>query len=151
MYLNTRGSFYSRRGDFQDAVDLLEDSAPIDAYIGIAGGSSILKGTNLPSNMVKRGYALFIKVFSETPTLRDITILEQTIQDITALTCLPPRVIALTEGGTGELPEDLYKHITEKGAVANCKKGKYPYNVQVVSGVEGAYDFVPLISSEGLP
>ena len=122
-----------------------------DAYIGIPGGSSILKGTNLPSKMVKRGYALFIKVFDETPTLKDVTILEQTIKDITTQTCLPPRVIALSEGGSGELSEDLYHHITEKGAVVHCKKGSYPYNVQVVSGVEGAYDFVPLISSEGLP
>lgn len=122
-----------------------------DAYIGIPGGASILKGSNLPPRMVKRGYALFIKVFDETPTIKDISILEATIQDITAQTYLPPRVIVLSEGGSGELPEDLYRHVTEKGAVAHCRKGDYPYNVQVVSGVDGEYDFVPLISSEGLP
>ena len=122
-----------------------------DAYIGIPGGSPILKSTNLPKAMVKQGYALFIKIFDIPPTMGQITGLEQTIKDITAQTCLPPRVIALTDGGKVELPEDVYKHLTEKGSIASCKKGNYPFNVQVVKGVEDAYDFVPLISSEGLP
>jgi len=122
-----------------------------DAYIGIPGNSPILRSTNLPKAIIKRGYALFIKVFDLPPTMADITALEQTIHDITGLTCLPPRVIALTEGGTGILSEDIHLHITEKGATAKCRKGNYPYNVQVVTGVEGTYDFIPLISSEGLP
>lgn len=122
-----------------------------DAYIGIEGGSPVFKATNIPPKLVKLGYALFIKVFDESPTLKDVSLLEDTVQDITALTCLPPRVIVLHEGGDGALDEDLYQHITGKGATATCKKGSYAYNVQVVSGVEGSYDLVPLISSEGLP
>ncbi len=125
-----------------------------DAYIGIPGGSPILKNTNLPNAMIKRGYALFIIVFEATPTLRDINALEYTVQDITAQTCLPPRVIILQEGvqeETAPLSPDVFRHITEEGAVAMCRKGNYPYNVQLVSGFDGVYDFVPVISSEGLP
>ena len=122
-----------------------------DAYISIPGNSPMLRRVPIPQKLVKRGYALFIKVFDTQPTLKDISILEDTVRDITALTCLPPRVVVLHEGGDGELPEDLYRHITDEGATASCRKGTYPYNVQVVSGVEGTYDLVPLISSEGLP
>ena len=126
-------------------------ASQFDAYIGIPANSPVLKMGDIPPKLIKRGYALFIKVLDTSPTLKEIRILEDTVQDVTALTCLPPRVVVLHEGGDGNLPDDLYRHLTEEGASAPCKKGNYPYNVQVVSGVEGAYDMVPLISSEGLP
>ncbi len=122
-----------------------------DAYMGIPEGSPVLKGPHLPRGLRSRGYAFFLRVFGSTPTLADIRALEDAVQDITALTGLPPRVVALTEGDTGELPENVYRHVTEEVRVAKCKKGDFPYTVQVVTGTEGSYDFVPLISSEGLP
>ncbi len=122
-----------------------------DAYIGISGGSEILKKTNLPRMVKGQGYALFIKVFDMVPTMAEIKALEDTVHDITAATCLPPRVVGLVEAGDGELPDDVYHHITEKSAIAMCRKGNYPYNVQLITSIEGSYDFIPLISSEGLP
>lgn len=122
-----------------------------DAYIGIGGQSGILKSSNLLPALGKRGYALFIKVFERSPTLRDVILLEESIQDITALTCLPPRVIILRENGQDPPDHDLHRHITENGAVARCRKGSYPYNVQVVTGHQGGYHMVPMISSEGMP
>jgi len=122
-----------------------------DAYIGIPGGSSILKQTNLPRTIQKQGYALFVKLFDHTPTLQDIIALEEAVKDITAQTCLPPSAVALSEGGTGELPDDVYNHVTEVKKEVRCGRKVFPLTVQVVTGTEGTYDYVPIISSDGLP
>jgi len=140
----------------------------IDAYLEIPGKSHVWKDMSrnlgeqsLPVRVAwrgasRRGYALFIKVFDTAPTLREITALEQAVNDVTALTGIPPRVIALTEGGTGELPEDLYRHITEESVPVTVRKGivgrkTFGYTVQTVSGVDGCYDMVPFIASGALP
>lgn len=124
-----------------------------DVYIGIPGGSNILKKIELPSVIKREGYAFFVKFYDHTPTLKDITGLEEMVKDITAKTCLPPRVVALSEGGSGEIPEDLYNYVTasDERRVVKCGRKVFPLTIQVVTGAEGVYDYVPLISPEGLP
>jgi hypothetical protein len=95
------------------------------------------------------GYALFIKVFKETPSLSQIQALERAIQDISMKNgIVPSRVVALVETkGDVKLDDDVYEHVTTMKPVIRIARQRAIVNVQVVSVDEdGSYDFVPVIA-----
>lgn len=95
------------------------------------------------------GYAIYLKQFQQKPRLQDLMALKQAVEEITALTKLPPRrVIALwTRGADESLDDDAYDFLTSEAGVVRGGVSLMNCSVELISeNPDGTYDFIPYVS-----
>ncbi|UCF07721.1 MAG: hypothetical protein JSW28_08780 [Thermoplasmata archaeon] len=95
------------------------------------------------------GYGFYIKSFDHMPSIEDIKILEQKVQEISLQSSIPPsRAVALFRISNyfGELDQDTYDYLINHSITVRMKKREYKCPIQAVIEMEdNNYDFIPLI------
>ncbi|MFQ5910524.1 MAG: hypothetical protein ACE5IJ_07380 [Thermoplasmata archaeon] len=95
------------------------------------------------------GYAIYIKMFANKPTLQDLAALKGAVEEITASAKLPPRrVIALwTRKSEESLDDDAYDFLTSETGVITGGVSLMNCSLELVSeNPDGTYDFIPYVS-----
>ncbi len=102
-----------------------------------------------PLGLGETGYALFIKLFTDIPTVKDLEALKRGVEDVSKAQKVPPsRVIALwTPQGEEALSDEAYDFLTTE--VVTFRHGGQEFNCSmelVMEASDGTYDFIPFVT-----
>ncbi|MFQ6013170.1 MAG: hypothetical protein ACE5LS_05960 [Thermoplasmata archaeon] len=103
-----------------------------------------------PFGLGETGYAIFIKVFTEAPTAKDLRALKGAVEDVCQALKVPPtRVIALwTPPGEPEaLSDEAYDLLTHEVVTYRRAGTDYRCSLELITeSPDGTYDFIPFVT-----
>ncbi len=100
------------------------------------------------------GFTIFIRAYAGPPTAADLQALKGAVEDVTALSGVPPsRVIALwRETGQARLSDEAYAFLTKEVVrVVGLGKEAACSLQSIAEGADGTYDFIPYIPDIEIP
>lgn len=102
-----------------------------------------------PLGLGETGYAIFIKAFTEVPTVKELEALKRGVEDICQAQKVPPtRVIALwTPKEEEALSDEAYDFLVSE--VVAFRHGGQEFNCSlelVTESADGTYDFIPFVT-----
>ncbi len=102
-----------------------------------------------PLGLGETGYAIFIKAFTEAPTVKDLEALKRAVEDVCLAGKVPPsRVIALWSAQEEQpLSDEAYEFLTTQ--VVTFRHGGQEFNCSlelITESPDGTYDFIPYIT-----
>ncbi len=116
----------------------------LDAYV-LGKPSTLWR----PLGLGETGYAIFIKSFTEAPTVKDLEALRKAVEDVSQAEKVPPsRVIALwTRKEEESLSDEAYDFLTTQ--IVTFRHGGQEFNCSlelVTESPDGTYDFIPFVT-----
>ncbi len=102
-----------------------------------------------PLGLGETGYALFVKVFTEAPTAKDLEALKRAVEDVSRAAKVPPtRVIALwTPKGDEALSDEAYDFLTTEVVTFRHSGQEFRCSLELVmEAPDGTYDFIPHVT-----